>query len=256
MSANFFETEEGRIVGGTTTTVAYFHKRAGVEFDNREQNTKLRPNSTDTVTMTVKLLDNQGNVSGWSGALNYTLESTLGSVVAPTGVFENGRMPIVFTSGDMTGTALITFVLEGGSTTTTTLQISEPLAKEIDLVATPNDLRDEEQTTAILVATLRDSWGDPVVGQNVRLSISDDDGREVNGSINGNSVLMAITDANGQVRATFTKGEDLTFLATAHAEALVPEGASFRVTHEDSETLLFSGPPPNAPKFFIPFLAR
>ena len=259
INANFYEAEEGRIVGGATTTVAFVNRLGDVEFDNREVNTKLRPNSTDTVTMSVKLLDNFGNASGWSGALGYTLDTTLGTVVAPTGAFENGRMPIVFTSGDMTGTALITFVLEGGSTTTTTLQIRDAVAKEIDLVATPTDLRGEGQDTADLLVTLRDAWGDPVVGQNVRLSMSDDDGREVNGAINGESVLMATTDANGQVRATFTKGQDLTFLATVHAEALVPDGATFRVSHEDSETLIFSGKPPgsgNSPNTFIPYLSR
>ena len=251
MNASFFEVEEGRIVGGATTTVTYLRPLAGVVFDNRWDGFTLRPNSTDTVTMTVNLLDDQGEISGWSGLLGYTLNSTLGTAVAPTGAYVNGRMPIAFTSGGETGTALITFVLEGGPTTTTTLEIRDPLAKEIDLVATPTDLRGADKTTAALVATVRDAWGDPVVGQNVRLSISDDDGREVNGSINGSSVFMATTDAKGQVSATFTKGADVTFVATVRAESLVPEGAGFRATHEDSEILLFSGSPPSAPELYM-----
>jgi hypothetical protein len=111
-----------------------------------------------------------------------------------------------------------------------------------------------------LVATVLDNYGNPVVGQSVRLVVSDDDGREVNGTIEGSAVYTGTTDANGQVSATFTKVEGNTYLATVNAEALEPDGADFRVTLADAELLLFSGEFPNsgepASSFFIPWLQK
>jgi hypothetical protein len=260
IGANFFETEQGSIVGSTATTVAMFRPLAGIELENRYQANYLRPNGTDSVTMTAILLDDQGDFSGWSGTLGFTLNTTLGSVVAPTGTFVGGRMPIVFTSGSETGKAVITFVLEGGSVATTTLEIRNPLASTLDLVASPTDLRDKDQKTSQLVATLHDQWGDPVVGQEVRLSVSDDDGRQVNGTIDGSGIFTGTTDANGQVTATFTKGtgKNATFVATVRAEALVPEGADFRVSHEDSEELILTTPPQPVENqsLYLPFARR
>ena len=101
LSATFSETYGGSIVGGASATVALFRPLTGVAFDNRWGDTYLRPNSTDAVDLAVNLLDDQGQISGWTGSLGYELSTTLGTVVSPTdGHFENGRLPIRFTAGD------------------------------------------------------------------------------------------------------------------------------------------------------------
>jgi len=260
LGANFFETEQGSIGGSTTSTVAVFRPLKGITIDNRHEAEYLRPNGTDSVTMTAILLDDQGNFSGWSGTLFFDLTSSLGSVTAPTGSFEGGRMPIVFTSGTETGQAVITLKVEGGAVATTTLEIRDALATSIDLVASPTDMRDPKQKSSALTATLVDPWGDPVEGQTVRIGVSDDDGHDVNGTINGSIVFTGTTDANGQVTATFTKGtsKNATLLATVRAEALAPEGDGFRVSHEDSEELIFTTPPKPVSKqqLFLPFTRK
>jgi uncharacterized protein YfaS (alpha-2-macroglobulin family) len=77
---------------------------------------------------------------------------------------------------------------------------------------------------------VRDGWGDPVAGQTVRLSVSDDDGDQ--GTINGSEVFTGTTDANGQLIATFTRAAGAAGTVTVRAEALVPAGASLRTSHE------------------------
>jgi hypothetical protein len=234
-NATFTEVEEERISGGATATVAFFRPLADVEFDNLWSDTYLRPNGSDTVTMTVNLLDDQGQKSGWSGNLGYDLTTTLGTVTAPTGSFENGTMPIVFTAGTETGEAVITFVLEGSATATTTLQIRNSSATNLEFTASPTDLSNGAETSA-LVATVHDAWGTPVANQSVRLSVSDDDGDQ--GAINGSEVFTGTTNANGQVSATFTKAQDATGSVAVRAEVLVPDGAGLRVSHEAVEILM------------------
>ena len=187
--------------------------------------------------MTINLLDDQGQVSGWSGNLGYQLNTTLGTVTSPTdGHFEKGRLPILFTAGTETGDALITFVLEGSATATTTLQIRTPSTTEINLTATPKDLSGNSGSSA-LVATVQDAWGAPVVGQTVQLSVSDDDGSQ--GTVNGGEVFTGTTDVNGQVVAMFNKGANAAGTVAVRAQSLVGQGSSLRVTHEDVEMYPF-----------------
>jgi hypothetical protein len=266
-NATFTEVEEGRIVGGASVNATHFRPLEDVEFDNRWQASNLRPatslsvssaaapqQSGDTVTMTAYLLDDQGGISGWSGGLGYELATTLGSVTSPTGVFENGRMPIVFTAGTETGQAIITLVVEGSAVATTTLQIRAPFAAEIDLVATPTDLRGEADEST-LVATVRDEWGDPVAGQLVRLSVGSDDGSK--GTIAGGEVFTTTTDANGKVSATFTEAENAFDSVVVRAEAVVFAGAGVRTTQEDAEVLLFAeAPVAEQTRILMPLLRR
>ena len=255
LSATFSETYGGSIVGGASATVALFRPLTGVAFDNRWGDTYLRPNSTDAVDLTVNLLDDQGQISGWTGSLGYELSTTLGTVVSPTdGHFENGRLPIRFTAGDQTGEAQITFVLEGDATATTILQIRNPSAATLDLVATPNDLSAGGVSSA-LAATVLDAWGSPVAGQTVRLSVSDDDGSQ--GTIAGGEVFTATTDAAGQVAATFSRGPAAAGTVAVRAEVLVESGAGSRVTHEDMEILVLSdGGDVQTGRIYLPLISR
>lgn len=252
--ATFFEAGEGSIVGGATTTVSLFRPLAAVAFDNRWIDTYLRPNNRDTVTLTVNLLDDKGQISGWSGNLGYQLTTSLGAVESPTdGHFENGRLPIVFKAGSKTGNALITFVLEGSATTTTRLLIRKPSATVLTLVATPRNLSKGAKTST-LVATLRDAWGAPVVGQTVRISVSDDNGSQ--GTVNGSEVFTGTSSASGQVTVTFTKGAKAAGTVAVRAESLVKHGAGLRVTHEDVETLTLTAPPAAEKHIYLPLLIR
>ncbi len=253
LSATFTEASEGRTIGSATSTVAFFRPLATIEFDNRWIDTYLRPNNTDTVSLTVNLLDDQGQITGWSNGLGYELRTTLGTITSPTdGYFDNGRLPLEFRAGAETGEAVITALVEG-LTATTTLQIRNPSTAQIDLVAAPNDISNANATA--LVATLRDAWGDAVVGQRVRLSVGDDDGSQ--GTINGSEVITGTTDSNGQVIASFTKGASAAGTVVVRAEALVGEAAALRVTHEDSEVLTLSaGSPPGSNLIYLPLISN
>ncbi|MCB0087795.1 MAG: Ig-like domain-containing protein, partial [Caldilineaceae bacterium] len=223
--ATFTEAEAGRIVSGDAAQVSLFRKPAGIEFDNRWTFTSLRPNSSDTVSMTVKLLDDQGELVGRSLDVNYQIETTLGAVTA-TGHFTNGRMPVQFTAGDQTGNALITLTVDGGLTATTTLQIRFPTAATLALTATPSDLSNGANS-AILVATALDGGGNPVNGQLVRFSVSDDKGDQ--GTINSGEVFTSATNLQGQATTTFVKTANGQGQVAVRAEALVADGAGFRV---------------------------
>lgn len=252
--ATFYEAEAGVIVGGAIAKVALFRPLADVDFDNRWIDTYLRPNNSDAVTLTVNLLDDQGALSGWSGTLGYQLNSTLGTIVSPSdGHFTEGRLPLRFTAGNQSGEALITFVLEGSATATTTLQIQAPSITQLDLVATPNDLSNSSSTA--LVATALDAWGAPVAGQTVRISVSDDDGSQ--GTVNGSELITGTTDVNGQVIAAFSKGANATGTVAVRAESLVSTGSGLRVTHEDVEILTLSAvAPPTDRRVFLPLIQR
>lgn len=99
VTATFTEVEAGTIMGGDTAHVALFRLPTQAEFDNRWSYTYLRPNNTDTVSMTVNLLDDRGALVDRTLDVAYDLKTTLGTVSA-TGHFVNGRMVVQFTAGD------------------------------------------------------------------------------------------------------------------------------------------------------------
>ncbi len=94
------------------------------------------------------------------------------------------------------------------------------------------------QGRVAMTFTARDAWGDPVVGQTVRLSVSDDDGSQ--GTINGGEVFTGTTDVNGQIVATFSKTDDAEGQVVVRAELLVPDGAKMRIAHEANVLLTLS----------------
>lgn len=239
VSATFTEMSQGNIVGGDKAVVRLFRPLSGFAFDNRWDGGYLRPNGSDTATMAINLLDDQGAVSGRTINLGYTINTTLGAVVGePDGRFLAGRMPVTFTAGTEEGVALISALVEG-EPVSTTLLIRSPSADELVLTATPTDLSKGAGASA-LVATVRDAWGSPVVGQRVRLSVSDDDGSQ--GTINGGEVFTGTTDANGQLIATFAKGSNPVNTVVVRAATLAPDGATFRTTQEAFAILTLTEP--------------
>ena len=134
------------------------------------------------------------------------------------------------------------------------MQIRNPSAATLDLVATPNDLSAGGASSA-LVATVLDAWDAPVAGQTVRLSVSDDDGSQ--GTIAGGEVFTGTTNAAGQVIAAFSKGPAAVGTVAVRAEVVVGSGAGSRVTHEDVEILVLSdGGPVNSGRIYLPLISR
>ena len=96
------EQDKGAITGSTQANVTLFRPPATIAFDNRQIG-PIRPNGTDTVELTLDLYDDLGQRIGYSGSFNGHIEATGGTVEVPTGMYDNGRLRVVFTARDNTG---------------------------------------------------------------------------------------------------------------------------------------------------------
>ena len=239
------EVQEGSITGSAVAQVALFRKPAALEFDNR-QTVPLRPNGTDTAELTLNLVDDLGQIVGYSGAFNGELGANGGTVSAPTGLYEDGRLPVLFTAGTTAGTATISVIAEGGLTAETTIQLAEPVATFIELTATPNDLRTTDE--AKLTVKVLNNNGSPAPGAKVRLSVSDDDGSK--GTIGGGEVFIGTTGTQGRLETKFLKANGATGTVMVRAELLAPGGA---VKQEVSVMLYFSEAAPDL-RVYLPLV--
>ena len=221
------ETLEGAITGSATAQVALFRRPAAIAFDNRWVGMPLRPNGKDTAGMTLNLFDDLGQIVGISAPAGYELTALNGTVMSPTGVWENGRLPVQFTAGTTAGPATISALAEGGLQAETTILLAKPEADSLIFSATPTDL--SQASSAALLATVLDVQGSPVAGQTVRFSAGDDDGDK--GTIGGGEVLEVKTNAQGQALATFNKTEGGAGSVVVRAELLDKNGA---VRYEES----------------------
>ena len=131
------ETQEGAITGSAAARVALFRRPAAIEFDNRWTGIPLRPNGTDTADMTLNLLDGLGQIVGISTPAGYELTATGGTAVSPTGVYDTGRLPVVFTAGTSAGVAEINALAEGGLQASTTITLAQPGADTLAFTAAP-----------------------------------------------------------------------------------------------------------------------
>ncbi|MEZ4556393.1 MAG: hypothetical protein R3A10_03555 [Caldilineaceae bacterium] len=91
VSVAFTEGEEGKITGSATAQVRLHRLPVAAAFDNRWVASYLRPNGTDVADMTLNLIDDLGQIIGWTGQGVFQLSTTLGTVNAPTDVFTDGR---------------------------------------------------------------------------------------------------------------------------------------------------------------------
>ena len=233
VSLTLTEIQEGSIAGSASTQVGLFRRPAALAFDNRQVG-PIRPNGTDTVELTLNLIDDFGQTVGYSGPFNGELTVTGGTYELPTGSYEDGRLRIVFTAGNTPGTATLSALAEGGLTAETTIGLVEPTAAQIELTAAPIDLSAVGQSS--LTVTVRDAYGDPVRGETVRLSVSDDAGDQ--GTIGGDEVFEGATNSDGQVQATFVKAAGGAGAVVVRAELLDPNGDPRR---ETSIVLYLSG---------------
>ncbi|MCZ2115618.1 MAG: hypothetical protein LC131_17575 [Anaerolineae bacterium] len=227
------EVQEGAITATAAAQVALFRPVASIAFDNRQVG-PIRPNGTDTVEMTLNLYDDLGQSVGYSGPFSGELTVTGGTYALPTGLYEDGRLRIVFTAGTTPGTATLSALAEGGNMAETTVALAPPDAADIELVASPVDLSEAGQST--LTVTVRDLYGDPSPGETVRLVVSDDAGDQ--GTIAGSDVFEGATNKNGQLKATFVKTEGGAGSVVVRAELLGSDGS---VARETSVTLYLSG---------------
>lgn len=214
------ERDDGAITGSERGRVALFRPPVALAFDNRVEGMglALRPNGTDTAEMTLNLIDDLGQIVGISKPFAGEILVTLGTYTLPTGVYEDGRLPVVFTAGTAVGVAEISATAEGGLQASTTIRIAQPVARSLALTATPTNLGGVDSAT--LVATVLDEYGDPVAGRAVRLSVGDDDGDR--GTIAGGETFVGVTDNQGRVTATFDKAAGATGDIVVRAELLGP----------------------------------
>jgi hypothetical protein len=214
------EVDDGAITASESGQVALFRPPVAIEFENplEGMGLALRPNGTDSAQMTLTLMDDLGQIVGISKPFAGELTATLGTVTSPTGMYENGRLPVLFTAGTAVGVAEINATAEGGLQADTTVTIAQPDARSLALAATPTYLGGVD--SAMLVATVLDAYGNPVAGRAVRLSVSDDNGDK--GTIAGGETFVGVTNNQGRVTATFDKAAGATGDVVVRAELLGP----------------------------------
>lgn len=236
-----------------SVTVTFMRQRAAVnvQIDNDFHSTYIRPNGTDTVTLQVAVFDAQGVFV--ADGTPVQLATTLGAVNPTLGSTQGGLVKFTFTAGTTEGDAQITASV-GQASDQTTLFVRNPLPNAIDLGATPTDLSGSNSTAA-LIATVRDRWGNPLINQAVRLGVSGDSQQ---GTLTGaTEVLTLTTDANGQVSATFTKVPTATGTVDVRAELLVPTGSTQRVVHQAQSSLNLGGVNPTQPNgIYLPIVTN
>ena len=97
---------------------------------------------------------------------------------------------------------------------------------------------------------MTDLYGDPAVGETVRLSVSDDAGDQ--GTIAGGEFLEGATNKDGQMKATFVKAAGGEGQVVIRAELLDASGGVLR---ETSVVLYLSGIPIEN-QLFLPVVRR
>ena len=242
------EVDEGAITASAAARVALFRPVAAIAFDNRQVG-PIRPDGTDTVELTLNLYDDLGQSVGYSGPFSGELTVTGGTYTLPTGMYEDGRLRILFTAGTSPGIATLSALAEGGHMAETAITLAEPTAADIQLTASPTNLSNANQSA--LTVTVRDLFGALSPGETVRLSVSDDAGDQ--GKINGGEMFEGATNKDGQMKATFTKTAGGKGTVVVRAELLGPGGTVLR---ETSVTLYLSGAPAGGQRIYLPMVLR
>ncbi len=261
ITVSFAETEEGSISDSDNATLTRRRPPASIEFDTRYADVYLRPNSSDVISLTAIVLDNQGGIVADGTPVN--VSTSLGNV-APVAVSAaaanstnvvvstvDGRSVVRFTPGTTEGDATITANI-GALSATTTIHIRNPIANQIHLAATPTDLSGAANS-AVLMATVLDRWGNPVANQTVRIG-TEGDGQQ--GLVNGSEVMTATTNAQGQVLTNFTKATAAAGDVGVRAELLATVDGELKIVHEDRAVLQLSVVTPPSQKIYLPLVVR
>ncbi len=196
ISVTLIEEERGIYVD--TLTVKMTRQRPPASLAISSDGGEVRPGG-DKVQLYLSLLDEQ-NVMVPDGTV-INLQTTLGSVPAEVSTI-GGQAMVEFTSGSQTGTATITAVT-GDLEASTNIVISAPEAARITIEVNNNTLPADGQSTSNVTAIVTDRWGDPMANQWVILSVSGDG---QHGLIDGKEGLIAQSNSDGTVAATYTSG--------------------------------------------------
>jgi hypothetical protein len=262
----FAEDEEGGINASDSVTLLRQRPAASLAFDDIPNYLYLRPNSSDAISLTLRVLDDQGAPVADDTLVEITTNAGdvmpgAGLVAAAqahqangfTGSTQNGRLNILFTPGSAAADATVLATLSPSLSATVTVQVRNPLPNAITLSATPTDLSGAANTAALLV-TVRDPWGNPAPGATVRIG-AEGDGQL--GLIEGGEVITHTANAQGQVLTSYTKAADSTGKGGVRAELLVANGSSgYLVAQEARLELLLSPPVANGQKLYLPHVRR
>ncbi|MEZ4657475.1 MAG: choice-of-anchor X domain-containing protein [Caldilineaceae bacterium] len=239
VNAAFVERERGAISDSDSATITRYREAAQVVLTNPLGEAAIRPNGTDTAILTLSVLDEQDLPVQDNTIANLTTDLGTLDVDGVGGqnidvAIKNGRGTITFIAPNAPGKATVTASVDG-VTTTAVVYIHEAGVSTLELTATPLDLTGSASASA-LVATVRDVWGDPVAGVDVRIGVSDDSGTQ--GTIGGSQVVTGTTNASGQLIASFGKTANAAGAVNVRAEYFINDGGAVHVVADDSQTLL------------------
>ncbi|NJM40917.1 MAG: hypothetical protein HC853_09150, partial [Anaerolineae bacterium] len=222
----FTDDDEGSISASDSARFVRRRSASALAFHAPSPDLVLRPNSSDAISLTLLVKDEEGApVADGTTVLFTTSNGTLSSgAVAANGPeaeafdTQQGRITVRLTAGATVGDAMVLASLTTSTqtlTATVTVRIQTPFANQLFLAATPLDLTGDAANQSVVVATVKDNFGAPVAGATVRLG-AEGDGQL--GLLEGSEVLTRTTNAQGQVQATFTQVMTATGLAPVRAE--------------------------------------
>ena len=193
----------------------------------------LGPNG-ETATLEILVLDSQ-NVMVADGT-QVQLRAIIGDINPVIGTTKNGYLRATFTSDEHLGTALIDAKTNNDVMTSTSIEIINPLPDQITLWISTNQLPADGISTAQLVATVRDEWGNPLSNQLVQIGVESDQDDDQLGTISGGEVVSGYTNADGQFSATFTSGITVG-AAGIRAELIYNDGSGPAVVRHDRKVI-------------------
>ena len=222
------EAEKGEISDSASARIT--RHRQPNHMDVFSPNYYLRPNG-DTTLLEYLVSDAQ-NVVVADGTL-VSFFATNGTVNPVSAVTVDGYVRTTFTSGPNIGTAVVGALTSNNVSASTEITIGNPIPSQISLSVSDNQLPADGVSTAQLVATVRDRWGDPVPNQLVQIG-AEGDGQL--GTISGGEVVSGYTDTMGQFSATFTSGTSIG-AAGVRAELIIDEGVGPRIALHDRRVI-------------------
>lgn len=239
------EVERGELADSAATMLTRYNAPAKIVFGEDTAAKYLRPNGSDTASLLVGVFDEQG-FPVIDGTL-VELSTTLGTVTPAQGGTVNGRLHVMLTAGDTTGDAVVTAHV-GALATNSTVRIRAAQPEMLEFEVTPGDLR--EQSSASLIATVLDPWGDPVANQIIRIGVEDDDDsgaaiaaageQATTASIQRSEVVTLTTNAQGEVVATYAKPATASGRVMVRAELLFDEGTGLHVVREERRIIVLN----------------
>jgi hypothetical protein len=173
-------------------------------------------------------------------------------------------LPVVFTAGTDEGEATIQAKVAGAPTAETMLKILQAHPDMLNFEVEPVNLI--SGTTANMVVTVLDHWGDPVANSVVRVGV---EGDGENGTVAAASasqasagatlqltdVVTLTTDSAGQVTAVFTKDPAAMGRVGVRAELLFDEGEGLEVALEERREIILSQSGLFTRNIFLPVIA-